>query len=184
MYYAFDGARPPPRAGAAHATIYPYGPFPTGDGRSLMLGLQNEREWAPFCEHVLRQPALAADARFATNARRSQARAALHALIVEAFAALSIDEVVARLDAAQIAHARVNEMADVWQHAQLQARERWVAIDTPAGPVPALLPPGARRREDARMDAVPALGQHTAAILAELGFAEADVAALRAVGAI
>ena len=184
MYYAFDGASPPPRAGAAHATIYPYGPFPAGDGRSVMLGLQNEREWVLFCERVLQQPALADDERFATNARRSQARQALHRIIVEAFAALSADAVVARLDAAQIANARVNEMADVWRHAQLRARARWVAVDTPAGPVPALLPPGVHRREDARMDAVPALGQHTDAILTELGYAQADVAALRAAGAI
>ncbi|MFY9510102.1 MAG: CaiB/BaiF CoA-transferase family protein [Rubrivivax sp.] len=167
MYYAYDGAPPPPRSGAAHATIYPYGPFPAGDGKTVMLGLQNEREWLVFCEQVLQQPALAAEARFASNARRNAAREALRALIVQAFAVLSAAEVVARLDAAGIANAQVNTMADVWAHAQLQARGRWTEVDSPAGPLPALRPPG---RDDARMGAVPALGQHTAAILAELGF--------------
>ena len=184
LYYAFDGAAPPPRAGAAHATIYPYGPFPTGDGKTVMLGLQNEREWALFCEHVLEQPALATDARFASNSRRVQAREALRALIVEAFATLTVEQAVARLEQAQIANARMNDMSDVWQHAQLRARERWVEVDTPAGPVPALLPPGAPSADAVRMDAVPALGQHTDAILGELGYGPQDIAALRAAQAI
>ena len=114
LYYAFDGAPPPPRTGAAHATIYPYGPFPAGDGGTVMLGLQNEREWAAFCEKVLLQPALAADARFTTNSKRVAARDALRAIIVEAFASLSVAQVVERLEAAQIANARVNTMAEVW----------------------------------------------------------------------
>jgi itaconate CoA-transferase len=168
MYYAFEGAPPPPRSGAAHATIYPYGPFPAGDGKTVMLGLQNEREWLIFCEQVLQRPELAKDERFSANARRNAARAELRALIVEVFAALTAEQVVQRLEDAGIANAQVNTMADVWAHAQLQARERWTEVATPAGPVPALLPPG---RDDARMDAIPALGQHTMAILAELGLA-------------
>jgi crotonobetainyl-CoA:carnitine CoA-transferase CaiB-like acyl-CoA transferase len=180
MYYAFDGASPPPRAGAAHATIYPYGPFPTGDGRTVMLGLQNEREWIGFCEHVLQQPSLAQDPRYASNPQRSQARDKLRALIVSAFAPLTIEQIEARLDAGQIAHARVNDMAAVWSHPQLHARERWVDIDTPAGAVPALLPPGLATLDDCRMDGVPALGAHTEAILAELGHNAAAIAALRA----
>jgi itaconate CoA-transferase len=180
MYYAIDGASPPPRAGAAHATIYPYGPFPTGDGRTVMLGLQNEREWVDFCEQVLRQPALAQDPRYASNPLRSRARDALRALIVDVFAPLTIDQVEARLNAAQIAHARVNDMAAVWAHPQLRARERWVNIGTPAGPVPALLPPGVAMPDDCRMASVPALGQHTEAILAELGHDAAAISALRA----
>jgi itaconate CoA-transferase len=172
LYYAFDGAPPPPRSGAAHATIYPYGPFPAGDGKTVMLGLQNEREWAVFCAQVLERPALAKDERFSANARRNAARAELRALIVEVFAALTAEQVVQRLEHAGIANAQVNTMADVWSHAQLQARERWSEVDTPAGPVPALLPPGRDATgHDARMDAVPALGQHSAAILAELGLA-------------
>src|SRR6187200_2560727 len=126
LYYAFDGAAPPPRTGAAHATIYPYGPFPAGDGRTVMLGLQNEREWVAFCDQVLEQPALADDPRFATNSKRDAARGELRALIVVAFADLDASEVLARLDRAQIANARVNDMVDVWSHAQLRARDRWV----------------------------------------------------------
>ena len=184
LYYTLDGAPPPPRAGAAHATIYPYGPFPAGDGKTVMLGLQNEREWRAFCDQVLHQPALAADPRFATNSKRVTERSALRALIVAAFAELSAAQVTQRLDTAQIANARVNDMPGVWQHEQLQARQRWVQVDTPAGPVPALLPPAAASPFDARMAAVPGLGQHTDALLAELGFSAADVAALRAAQAI
>jgi itaconate CoA-transferase len=184
LYYAYEGAPPPPRTAAAHATIYPYGPFPAGDGKVVMLGLQNEREWQLFCERVLEQPELAGDPRFASNAARTAARAALREIIVAAFATLSANEVVARLDAAQIANAAVNTMAEVWAHPQLQARRRWVEIETPAGPVPALLPPGVRDASGARMGAVPALGQHSAALLAELGFVPGDIDRLRAEGAI
>ena len=128
LYYAFDGATPPPRAGAAHATIYPYGPFPAGDGKTVMLGLQNEREWVAFCQQVLRRPELATDERFASNSRRTANRQALRAIIVEAFAALSAEQVIARLDEAQIANARMNDMHDVWKHPQLQARGRWTEV--------------------------------------------------------
>ena len=105
-----------PRAGAAHATIYPYGPFPTGDGKTVMLGLQNEREWVLFCDKVLQQPALATDERFVGNARRTASREALRALIVQAFAALSYEQVVQRLEAAQIANAELRDMAGLWSH--------------------------------------------------------------------
>ncbi len=142
LYYAYDGAEPPPRAGAAHATIYPYGPFPAGDGKIVMLGLQNEREWVTFCTQVLGQPALATDERFASNSKRTVARDALRAIIVAAFASLTAAEVVERLDAAGIANARMNDMREVWAHPQLAARHRWVEVGTPAGPVPALVPPG------------------------------------------
>ncbi len=184
LYYAFDGAPPPPRSGAAHAAIYPYGPFPAGDGAIVMLGLQNEREWVAFCDEVLRQPELARDARFATVAQRSTNRAALRALIVAAFAPLTGEEVVARLDAAQIANARVNDMHEVWAHPQLAARNRWRNVDTPAGAVPALLPPGSWEEAEPRCDAVPAVGAHTDAILAELGYPDERIAALRADRAI
>ncbi len=184
LYYAFEGATPPPRLGAAHATIYPYGPFPTGDGKTVMLGLQNEREWAAFCSVVLRKPALAADPRYASNTRRTEARAELRAMIVAEFAQLTAVVVVARLDAAQIANARMNDMHDVWRHPQLAARGRWTDVQTPAGPVPALYPPGLPNAYTPRMDAVPALGQHTEAILHELGYDAAALAELRGARAI
>ena len=184
LYYAFDGAPPPPRAGAAHATIYPYGPFPAGDGRTVMLGLQNEREWAAFCRQVLLQPALAEDPRFVSNAQRSAHREALRGIIVQAFATLSAAEVLRRLDDAQIANAQVNTMHELWQHPQLQARGRWAEVATPNGPIPALLPPGRSSAFDARMDAVPALGEHTGPILAELGWSAEAIDSLRRDGAI
>jgi crotonobetainyl-CoA:carnitine CoA-transferase CaiB-like acyl-CoA transferase len=183
LYYAFEGAAPPPRSGAAHATIYPYGPFPAGDGGTVMLGLQNEREWAAFCAKVLLQPALATDPRFTSNSRRVAERAGLRAMIVEAFASLTTAQVVERLEAAQIASARVNSMAEVWAHPQLQARDRWREVGSPVGTLPALLPPGTWN-EGPRMDPVPALGEHTDAILAELGLGAAAIARLRAEGAV
>lgn len=184
LYYAFDGASPPPRAGAAHATIYPYGPFPAGDGATVMLGLQNEREWDAFCAKVLLRPELANDARFASNARRSEQRGALRTIIVATFSALTAEEIGERLDAAGIAHARVNDMHDVWRHPQLAARGRWTEVDTPVGMVPALVPPGLATDVSPRMDGVPALGAHTTSILRELGWSDGDIDRLRAQGAI
>jgi itaconate CoA-transferase len=173
LYYAFQGAAPPPRVGASHATIYPYGPFATADGE-VMLGIQNEREWASFCATVLHLPDLAGDPRFVTNSLRSANRAELGLMIAQVFSSLPRETVVARLDEAKIANANVNDMAGLWNHPQLAARNRWVEIETPAGKVPALLPPG---QKDARMDAIPALGAHTQAILAELGLENAFRAA-------
>jgi itaconate CoA-transferase len=183
LYYAFDGAPPPPRTGASHATIYPYGPFPTGDGGSVMLGLQNEREWLNFCDKVLLQPALARDPRFSGNAARVAERGALRQIIAEAFAPLTAPQVVERLEAAQIANARVNTMHDLWQHPQLKARQRWREVGSPAGPLPAMLPPGSWDTGP-RMDPVPALGEHTDAILAELGIAADGIRALHAAEAV
>jgi itaconate CoA-transferase len=184
LYYAMDGAAPPPRAGAAHATIYPYGPFPAGDGKTVMLGLQNEREWELFCTRVLLQPELARDPRFASNAARTAARQELRQIIVDEFSALTTEQVIERLDSAQIANAHMNDMHDLWQHAQLKARDRWVQVATPAGPMPALLPPGVPNTYDARMDGVPALGQHTDEILTKLGYDSSAIAALRTEHAI
>ena len=184
LYYAFEGAAPPPRTAASHASIYPYGPFAAGDGGTVMLGLQNEREWKAFCEGVLGDAALASDARFHTNALRNQNRTELKALIHEVFAQLTTAEVEARLDQVQIANARMNDMAGVWSHPQLQARKRWQAVGSPAGDIPALLPPGRNNRYDYRMDPVPAVGEHTEAILQELGLSAADIQALRQAQAI
>ncbi|AZS77876.1 MULTISPECIES: CaiB/BaiF CoA transferase family protein [Achromobacter] len=180
MYYAFEGAKPPVRAGAAHASIYPYGPFPVGDGSTIMLGLQNEREWRVFCAQVLRQATLAEDARFISNSQRTANRDALRDLIVAAFADLSIEQVTQRLEDAQIANARVNDMAGVWAHPQLQARARWSQVDSPAGMLPALLPPASSNAFAPRMAAVPAVGQNTDAVLASLGYAPDQVAQFHA----
>ena len=184
LYYAYNGAPPPARAGAAHATIYPYGPFPVGDGSSVMLGLQNEREWQSFCRQVLLQPDLSSDERFATNFQRVENRVALRALIVDAFAVLDFDTVIQRLEEAHIANARVNDMQGVWEHPQLQARERWRQIDSPAGPLPSLLPPASNSAFSPRMDAVPALGEHTASILTELNIPATEIEAMRQAGMV
>ncbi len=184
LYYAYEDAAPPSRAGASHATIFPYGPFQAGDGKTVILGLQNEREWAVFCRVVLAQPELAADPRFATNAQRAAHREALTALIHTAFAALTADAVVERLERAQIANARMNDMRDVWRHPQLEARGRWTEVPSPGGPIPALYPPGMPGAFAPRMDGVPALGEHSRAILAELGYDRTEIDRLAEAGAI
>jgi len=178
LYYTLDGQPPPARTGASHATIYPYGPFAVGDGGTVMLGLQNEREWASFCAVVLERPELADDARFADNGRRASARAELHALIVDAFAPLTTAQVIERLERARIASGRVNELADLWAHPQLAGRDRWRTIGSPAGELPALLPPGNWDDGDPRMDPVPALGEHTEEVLRELGATSEEIAQL------
>ena len=178
LYYAYEGAPPPVRAGAAHATIYPYGPFPAGDGKIVMLGLQNEREWVLFCEKVLLQPALATDTRFDSSSKRSSARKALYEIICSSFASLTAEQIIERLDDAPIACARLNDMHELWDHAQLRARDRWASVASPVGEVRAPLPPGVSSAWEARMDAIPALGEHTRAILTELGYAADAVDAL------
>ncbi|BCS19290.1 CaiB/BaiF CoA transferase family protein [Aspergillus puulaauensis] len=174
MYYAFNGAPGPVPAGASHASIYPYGPFETGDG-SVMLGIQNEREWANFCTIVLSQPELATDARFCNNSLRDKNRDALKDIICKSFADITSEEATRRLDKASIANANVNDMQGVWDHAQLRARGRWTEVQTPEGIVPALLPPGFSPEQEgfrARMDAVPKVGEHNESILAELGISK------------
>lgn len=177
MYYAFDGAPGPVPAGASHASIYPYGPFETGDGQSVMLGIQNEREWVNFCNGVLSQPELAADSRFSSNSLRAQNRDELKAIICSVFSELDSEETIARLDKAAIANANVNDMHGVWKHAQLEARDRWSEVQTPAGAVRTLLPPGSTKSADrggygAQMGLVPKVGEHNRAILAELGLSK------------
>lgn len=184
LYYAYDGAEPPVRAGASHATIYPYGPFPSGDGKVVMLGLQNEREWAVFCDKVLEQPALKTDPRFDSGPKRSAARKELFPVIAQAFSTLTAAQIVARLDAAQIGNARMNDMREVWEHAQLRARERWRDVASPAGPIKAMLPPGVPEDFDPRMDPIPGIGEHTDAILGELGYDAAAIEELRAGGVV
>ncbi|MDQ0381124.1 CaiB/BaiF CoA transferase family protein [Amycolatopsis thermophila] len=181
MYYAYDGAQPPPRAGAAHATIYPYGPFTAGDGKVVMMAIQNEREWALFCERFLERPELAGHPDYATNADRNAHREALGKIIAGRFAELPSAEAIELLTAIPVANARVNELADVWDHPQLAARGRWHEVGTPAGPVRSWALPGLTTGEP-RMDAVPDVGEHTRAILTELGMTAAEIDELVADG--
>ena len=184
MYYAYKGANPPSRNGASHATIYPYGPFKAGDGKTVMLGLQNEREWAQFCEIVLENPALAQDERFDRNFKRNEKRAELLQIIDVCFSQLTAEQLIARLDKAQIANAQLNDMAGLWKHEQLKARQRFTEVGSPQGTIAAMLPPGLNDSYDYRMDSVPAVGEHTNAILSEMGMSSAEIEALRAQGAI
>ncbi|WP_037078809.1 CaiB/BaiF CoA-transferase family protein [Rhizobium sp. CCGE 510] len=172
LYYAMDGAPPPVAAGASHASIYPYGPFKAGDGSTIMVGIQNEREWVNFCEKVLETPDLATDLRFDTNSKRSAARDALAEIILDVFGRFTAAEVVERLEAADIANAVVRDMHQVWDHPQLKARNRWTTVDTPVGPMPALYPPALPAEFRPRMDRIPDVGEHNATILAELGEVE------------
>lgn len=184
LYFALDGRQPPPRCGAMHATIFPYGPFTTGDGRTVMIGLQNEREWKTFCDIVLRLPHLGEDPRFANNSKRVAERNLLITAITGAFTKLSAQAIAERLDAAGIAYARVNELADVWTHPQLTARKRWGEVETSRGRLPSFLPPGIPQGVTPRMDPVPELGEHTDQILAELGYDSRATEALRSEGVI
>lgn len=179
LYYSYDGAPPPPRAGAAHPTIYPYGPFTAGDGTTIMMAIQNEREWQAFCERFMEDAELAQDPRFASNAVRNDNRDALGPLIHARFQALTGDAAAARLAAVPVAHAHVNEMSDVWSHPQLSARGRWRSVATPTGSIPTLQPP-AFTDDTPRMDPIPAVGEHTDAILGELGRDDAAIRELRA----
>ncbi|HSB78589.1 MAG TPA: CaiB/BaiF CoA-transferase family protein [Candidatus Methylomirabilis sp.] len=180
LYYSHYGGAAPPRTGASHATIYPYGPFRTGDGKSVMLGVQNEREWAAFCDRVLGCPEMARDPRFESNSRRVANRATLGSAIERVFSSLTAEEVLLRLEAAQVANARVNQMEEVWKHPQFAARGRWREVQTPAGTISALLPPATLSTCEASMGGVPALGQHTDAVLSELGFSTGEITELRA----
>src|SRR5690606_730506 len=135
MYYTHGGQQPAPRTGAFHPSVVPYGPFTAGDGQTAMMGVQNEREWKRFCAVVLDDAAPADDPRFANNTVRTVNRAALDAQTAEGFARLTSEAVLDRLERAQIATARVNTTADLWEHPQLAARERWTQIGTPAGAV-------------------------------------------------
>jgi crotonobetainyl-CoA:carnitine CoA-transferase CaiB-like acyl-CoA transferase len=184
LYYTLDGQAPPPRSGASHATIYPYGPFKCGDGRTVMMGLQNEPEWHAFCDKVLERPELKADARFQSPVLRATNRAALAPVIDEVFSRRSTAAVVERLDAAGIGNATVNEMRDLWAHPQLAARGRWREMPSPAGPLPTLRLPGSWTDDEAPIGAVPAVGEHTDLVLGELGYGREEIDALRQQGVI
>jgi itaconate CoA-transferase len=183
-YFTAYGGTAPPRSGAHHATIAPYGPFPAGDGASVFLSVQNEREFARFCSTVLGNAALAGDARFATGPQRLANRAALHAEIERVFAHLTAAQVIERLEAADIANARLNDMGEFWRHPQLAARSRWAKVGSPGGAIDALKPPFNLSGFEPRMEAVPALGEHTRAVLGELGYSGGEVEKLAAEGVV
>ena len=184
LYYTHFSGAAPPRTGPDHATIVPYGRFRTGDGKSVMLGLQNEREWAVFCDKVLGQPALAADPRYDSNSKRNERRAEITALIDKVFSALTTAQVIEKLDAAGIANARINSPEEVWNHEQLKARHRWREMGSPKGKLPVLLPPATHDAFEARIGSVPEVGEHTESILLELGLTKDEIAGLKSSGAI
>lgn len=184
MYFTLYSGQPPARTGSSHATVYPYGSFATGDGGTVQFGIQNEREWTRFCELVIEQPEVAADERFVTNGRRSDHRVELTAVIQAAFASMTADQVIRRLDGAHIANAHQNEIADLIAHPQLSERDRWRQVDSPVGPIAALRPPAIMHGLGERFDPIPSVGEHTEAILIELGFDRARIDALRTNGAI
>jgi crotonobetainyl-CoA:carnitine CoA-transferase CaiB-like acyl-CoA transferase len=182
LRHAYAGS-PPPRVPTSHPAIAPYGAHRTQDGQ-VILGLQNEREWAVFCAKVLGRPELQADPRFATQAQRRANREALTALIEAFFSDKTSVEVAALLDQAGIANGRLNQPIDVWNHVQFAARDRWREIGTEAGPVRGLLPPFTFTDEEAATGDVPAVGQHTDEVLSEIGFSRERIALMRAAGAV
>jgi itaconate CoA-transferase len=184
LYYTHFSGKAPRRSGPDHATIVPYGRFKCGDGAFVMLGIQNEREWAKFCTGVLARPELAKDPRYDNNTKRTAARAEMVALIEQVFAGMTAAVVVAKLDAAGIANARINTPEELWDHPQLKARDRWREVETPAGAIPALLPPVTMPGFEPRFDAVPAVGEHTDGVLAGLGFSKEEISALHDGGAV
>ncbi|MFF8969205.1 CaiB/BaiF CoA transferase family protein [Streptomyces sp. NPDC014995] len=183
LHHALHGGTPPVRTGLAHAVIAPYDAYPTADGGRVLLSVQNDREWRRLAERVLGRPELGADPAYATNAARVAHRERTDALVARALGALDTDEALARLEGAGIACARLRDVRELAEHPQLAARERWREVDSPAGPLRALLPPitlpgGA----EARMGAVPALGEHTGAVLRAVGMTDDEIAALRGDG--
>lgn len=183
-YFTGYGGSAPPRSGAHHATIVPYGPFHAGDGGTVFLSVQNEREFVRFCEVVLGNQELANDRRFSSGPARQQYRDEMHAEIDRVFSGLTSEEVVAKLERADIANARLNSMEEFWRHPQLEARRRWARVGSPAGVLDVLKPPFNLDGMEPRMDAIPAVGEHTQAVLQELGFSRTDVERLRRNGAV
>jgi formyl-CoA transferase len=185
-YYTRHGGTQPPRLGTQHATIAPYGAYPAADGKDVLFSIQNEREWAALCERFLGRPELVDDPRFATGSDRVSHREELNAIVAARFRALDSQEAMKLLDAAGIANSGVNTVEEFLIHPVLEERHRWQDVRLPggAGSVPALLPPVDLSGVTPRMDAVPAVGEHTDTILAALGHSAADIAALRADGVV
>jgi itaconate CoA-transferase len=183
-YYAMYTGTAPARSGAAHPAIAPYGPYAAGDGKVVFIGVQNEREWTRFCTDVIERLDLLSDARFSSNSGRVEHRADLDRAITESFARHSAAELIVRLDAAQIANARMNTVGEFLDHPQLAERNRWRSVDSPVGPIRALLPPFGFEDMAPRMEKIPSLGEHTDTILLELGIAQHVIDAWRQKGIV
>jgi itaconate CoA-transferase len=183
-YFTLYGGKEPPRTGASHAAIAPYGPFECGEGEVIFLGIQNEREWERFCEVVLEQPALVHDERFSSNSERVDNKDVLHQEIEAILKELSSKEAIERLEEAKIANARMRTVRDFLDHPQLEARDRWREVESPAGSLRALLPPVTMDGTEPVMAPVPEVGEHTDEILAELGYDDDAVTALRRSAAV
>jgi crotonobetainyl-CoA:carnitine CoA-transferase CaiB-like acyl-CoA transferase len=179
IYYTQGTGRSPSRTGLSHPSVAPYGAFPTADGREVMIGIHNDREWARFASDFLNEPGLAIDPAWATNIERVRNRAAVDALIAKQTAALDADELIARLDAMGIASSRVNDVTGLLRHPQLAGRDRWRPVETPAGTVRGLLPPFTIAGLELPMGRVPALGEHTEAVLRGLGYSADRIGAVR-----
>jgi crotonobetainyl-CoA:carnitine CoA-transferase CaiB-like acyl-CoA transferase len=184
MYYTRYGGSAPVPAGASHAAIAPYGPFATAD-TDVVLAIQNDREWVAFCAEVLDRPELTRDPRFADGPSRVTHRDELRAVIEAVFAGLTAAQLTGRLNAARIANARRNGLAELIEHPQLAARGRWTEVGSPVGPLAALAPPVIERDgAPPRMDPIPDVGQHTDALLIELGYTPAEITALYTAAAV
>ncbi len=183
-YFTNYGGQPPLRTGASHATIFPYGPFTAGDGKTIFIGIQNEREWDLFCSQVLVKPELGKDEKFSLNSRRVTNRKTLLKIIEDCFSHITSDILIKRLDEAKIASARLNSIEEFWNHPQLKARQRWRTVETPKGDVQALIPPATLDNYEPVMSGVPALGSSTESILQELGFSADSIISLKTDGAL
>jgi itaconate CoA-transferase len=184
LYLSHYGGTPPPRTGTAHPIIVPYDAYPTADGDLVLISVQNDREWVRLAVHVLARPELAEDAELRTNIGRVRNRERVDYAVSKVTSGLPTHELIARLDDARIANARLNDLRQLAEHPQLRHRQRWQDVDSPAGPLQMLLPPAGIDGVDPRMDAIPALGEHTDGVLAELGYDAAAIAELRATGAV
>ncbi|MBT2569409.1 CaiB/BaiF CoA-transferase family protein [Planococcus sp. ISL-110] len=178
LYYSAYGENEPPRTGASHATIYPYGPFKAGDGKMVFMGIQNEREWGEFCETVLNNSELASDPLFNSNSQRVVNKNALKSIIEDVFQAMDSGQVIERLELSRIANARLNTMNELVEHPQLAARNRWREVDSPVGKLKALIPPVTSDEVDTVMKPIPHVGEHTNSILSELGFSQEQISKL------
>lgn len=184
VYYTSSGEQSLRRSGARHAAIAPYGPFAGADGEIVFLGVQSEREWKAFCDVVLGRPALMLDPSFESNTKRVANVDALYQQIEEVFVGLSADDIIARLEKAAIAYARLNSVRQFADHPQLAARRRWSEVESPVGPLRAMLPPVTMAGVTPRMDAIPDVGQQTDAILDELGYSSDTIARWREAGLV